>query len=249
MKKLLMIAFLVISNVVCTGQESVVLKYNYKKGDKYVMQMSFKQNMGIAGGMNLSMKANINVVESSKETFKLANKIKKVSADVSQGGKTMHYDSDMKDSELDDEGKKMKAQFASALKAISYTTFNNRGKILSVKVEPKIPGANQASNQSLMTYSVFPKEAVKVGSTWTNEQDIQGMKLTIIYTVTKITAKSVETSLSGNINVMGVAGKITGDASFSRKTGNTDSMKMDTSISMQGMTMSMGTSATIKKVN
>ena len=249
MKKLLMIAFLVISNVICLGQESVVLKYNYKKGDKYVMEMSLKQNMGIAGGMSLSMKANVNVVESSKETFKLANKIKKISADVAQGGKTVHYDSDMKDSELDAEGKKMKTQFASALKATSYTTFDNRGKILSVKVEPSVAGVNQAANQNLMTYSVFPKEAVKVGSTWTNEQDIQGMKLKIIYTVTKITSKSVETLLSGNVNVMGIAGKITGDASFNRKTGNTDAMTMNTSINMQGMTMSMGTSATIKKVN
>ena len=83
----------------------------------------------------------------------------------------------------------------------------------------------------------------------TKEQDIQVMKLKIIYTVTKIKSKSVETSLSGSINVMGIAGKITGDASFDRKTGNTDYMKMNTSISMQGMTMSMGTEATIKKVN
>lgn len=248
MKKLVMIAFLVVSNVICVAQESVVLKYNYKKGDKYVMEMSFKQSMGIAGGMSMNMKANVNVVESSKETFKLANKVKKISADVSQGGKTMKYDSDMKDSELDEEGKKMKAQFAQVLKATSYTTFNNQGKILNVKVEPNIAG-NQASSQNLMTYSIFPEEAIKVGSTWTNEQDIQGMKLKIIYTVTKITAKSVETSLSGSINVMGIAGKITGDASFDRKTGNTDYMKMNTSISMQGMTMSMGTEATIKKVN
>lgn len=249
MKKLVMIAFLVVSNVICVAQKSVVLKYNYNKGDKYVMEMSFKQSMGIAGGMSMNMKANVNVVESSKETFKLANKVKKISANVSQGVKTMKYDSDMKDSELDEEGKKMKAQFAEVLKATSYTTFNNQGKILNVKVEPNIAGVNQVSSQNLMTYSIFPEEAIKVGSTWTNEQDIQGMKLKIVYTVTKITSKSVETSLSGSINVMGIAGKISGDASFDRKTGNTDYMKMDTSISMQGMTMTMGTEATIKKVN
>jgi len=249
MKKLLMVAFLVISNVVCVAQESVVLKYNYKKGDKYVMEMSLKQNMGIAGGMSMNMKANVNVVESTKESFKLANKVKRIGADISQGGKTMRYDSNMKDSELDEEGKKMKAQFASLLKATSYTTFDNQGKILSVNVEPSIPGVDQTSNQNLMTYSIFPKEAVKVGSTWTNEQDVQGMKLKIVYKVTKITSTSVMTSLSGNVNLMGVSGKISGTATFDRKTGNTNHMKMDTSISMQGMAMSMGTEATIKKIN
>lgn len=247
MKKLLMIAFLIVGNVMCVAQESVVLKYNYKKGDKYIMELSFKQDMGIAGGTKMNLTSNLKVNESSKDKFTLVNKINRISADASQGGKSVRYDSDMKDSELDEEGKKLKAQFASALKATAYTTFNTRGKILKVTVEPNIPGASQA-NQSLMTYSVFPEEAVKVGSTWTNNQDIQGMKLKMIYTVKKITSKSVETSISGSINIMGISGNITGAATFDRKTGNTDYMKMDTSVSMQGMTMSMGTVATIKKV-
>lgn len=247
MKKLLIIALFIVGNVLCVAQESVVLKYNYKKGDKYVMEMSFKQNMGLAGQTSMMLTANMNVNESSKEQFKLANNIKRVVANMSQGGKSVNYDSNKKDSELDAEGKKLKTQFASVLKSTSYTTFDSRGKILKVTVEPSIPGAN--TNQGLMTYSVFPEEAVKVGSTWTNDQDIQGMKLKMVYTVSKITSKSVETTISGSINIMGISGKITGAATFDRKTGNTDYMKMDTSVSMQGMTMSMGTEATIKKVN
>lgn len=247
MKKLLMIAFLIIGNAVGLAQESVILKYNYKKGDKYTMQMTFQQNMGIAGETKMMLTADMNVNETSKESFILANKIKRVVADMTQGGKSVNYDSSKKESELDAEGKKLKTQFASVLKATSYTTFDKSGKILKVTVEPNILGAN--ANQSLMTYSVFPKEAVKVGSTWANDHDIQGMKLKMVYKVTKITSKSVEASISGNVNLMGISGKITGTVTFDRKTGNTDYMKMDTSVSMQGMTMSMGTIATIKKVN
>ncbi len=249
MKKLLMIAFLIVGNVVVVAQESVVLKYNYKKGDKYVVEMSVKQNMGMAGQTSMMLTANMNINESSKENFIMANKIKRIIADMSQGGKSVNYDSNKKDSELDAQGKQLKTQFASVLKTTSYTTFDKSGKILNVKIEPSIPGVNPSANQGLMTYSVFPKEAVKVGSTWTNDQDIQGMKLKMVYTVTKITSTSVETSISGDINVMGISGKLTGSATFDRKTGNTDYMKLDTSVSMQGMTMSMGTEATIKKVN
>ena len=211
------------------------------------MELSLKQEMGVAGGLDMKMKTDVKVAEVSKETFKLANKVKKISVNTLQAGKVMSYDSDMKDEELGEEGKKIKAQFAPLLKAVSYSTFDKRGKMLEVKVEPSIPGSQ--SNQSLMTYSVFPKEAVKVGSTWTNEQDIQGMKLKIVYTVKKITSTSVVTELSGGVNIMGMTGKITGSATFDRETGNTDEMKMNTSIEMQGMTMSMGTEATIKKVN
>jgi hypothetical protein len=247
MKKIILVAFLMISNVVCIAQESVVLKYNYKKGDKYVLNVSVKQEAGIAGGMNIDMKSNINIVDQTSESVKLANQIKRIKVNMLQGGKTMDFDSNMKDDELSAEGKKMKAQFAPLLKAVAYTTFDKTGKILAVTVEPSALKA-QAS-QSPMFYSVFPKGAVKVGSTWENNQSVQGMKIKIKYTVKKITSTSVITTISGSVNLMGVDGKVTGDATFDRATGNTDQMNLNTSVNIQGMEMTLGTKATIKKVN
>lgn len=249
MKKTILLALILVANASVFAQKEVVLKYNYKKGDTYAMELSFKQDMGVMGSTNMEMKAKVNVLERSKQAFKLSNKIGRIKANISQGGKMVNYDSNTKDSDLDEEGKKMKAQFASALKTTSYTTFDSNGKILDVTVEPSIPGVSQSSNQSLMIFSVFPKEAVKVGSSWTNEQDIQGMKLKMTYTVKQITNKSVITSISGNISIMGISGKITGNATFDRNTGNTDHMKMNTSVSMQGVSMKMGLTGTLKKIN
>ncbi len=231
-----------------TSQESVLLRYNYKKGDKYVMEMSLKQNMGFAGGMSMDMKSEMNIVSSDKEGFEMALKVKKMGMNVLQGGQEIKFSSDMKDEELDAEGKKLKAQIEPLLKATSYQTLSKMGKVLKLRMEPDVLGTNGA-NQNVMTYSVFPKEAVKVGSIWTNEQDVQGVKLKLIYTVKEITASSVVTDVTGSANVMGIEGKLTGNSIFDIKTGNTNSMKLDMSISMQGMSMTMGTEATIKKVN
>lgn len=246
MKKIV-IAVIMISVTATFAQKKAVLKYNYKKGDRYIMELSFTQDMGVMGGTSMSMKGDVAVVNRSKESFKMSNKITRLKADMSQGAKTVSYDSNKKDSELDEEAKKLKAQFASALKSTSIMTLDNTGKVTNVKVEPAIPGVNPNSNQSLMIFAIFPEEALEVGSTWTNEQNIQGMKLKLTYTVKKITGNNVITAISGNINVMGISGKITGNATFDRMSGNNDYLKLDASISMQGVTMIFGTVCTLKK--
>lgn len=239
------IAFFMVMSI--TAQKSVVLKYNYKKGEKYLLEMSLKQNMGIMGGMNMTMKANMGVVDVTKETFQMSTKLKKMTMNSMQGGQEMKFDSDMKAEELDEQGKQLKAQIAPLMKAITYSTFNHKGEMLSSKSDP--PGLVPASNQNYVNFSVFPTEAVSVGSTWTNEQDIQGVKLKILYTVKEITSSSVIADISGTAGLMGIEGKITGASTFNRVSGNTDATKINLSMNMQGVTITMVTEATIKKLN
>ncbi|MFY0603432.1 MAG: hypothetical protein JXQ93_05750 [Flavobacteriaceae bacterium] len=244
MKKLIVV-FLMASNIMCFAQESATLKYNHKKGDKYIMTLSLSQSMGIAGSSSLMMNTKVEVSKVTKDGFTLISKVKKISTESIQGGKKTKFDTNMKEETLDTDGKKLKSQLSPIVMSTSYITFNKQGKILNERIEPNLNG----SNKGMAIYCEFPKEALKVASSWTNEQEIQGIKLKIIYTVKRITSNTVETVIAGNVNFMGITGNLNGVAIFDKKNGNTDEMKINTSINMQGMEISMSLETTSKKTN
>ena len=245
-KKVAITLVLLVFTLSVTAQESVLLRYNYKKGDKYQMTMVMKQNMGVLGGMNISMKSDVNVLSSGDNKFELSTQAKRVQMDMAQGGQEVKFDSNAKEEDLDAEGKKMKAQFDEILKSTAYHTFSSQGELISMKVEPKIPN-NLANNKDVIGYTVFPKEAVKIGSTWTQNLSLEGMKLGLKFKVKDITKAHVIADVSGNIELMGIKASLTGSANFNKKSGNTDEMKLNSEIEMQGMKITMAAEVAITK--
>ena len=229
-----------------TAQESVLLRYNYKKGDKYQMTMVMKQNMGIMGGMNISMNSEVNVLSNGDNKFELSTQAKRVQMNMAQGGQEVNFDSEDKEEDLDAEGKKMKAQFDEVLKTTAYHTFSDQGKLISMKTVPEIPN-NIANNKDVIGYTIFPKEAVKVGSTWKQDLSLEGMKLGLTYKVKEITKTHVIADVSGNLELMGVKASLTGFSNFNRESGNTDEMNLNSSIEMQGMKITMTANVKIAK--
>ena len=136
-------------------------------------------------GNNVDMEMSVLSKEGNVYTSEM--KISKMTMDMMQGGMQMSYDSTKKDEELDEMGKMMKAQISPMLKVVITSKTNDLGKVLETKVEPNMPNVEQFSNQSV----AYPEKAVKVGDTWNEEKEAQGMKTAVEYKVTKITKTTV----------------------------------------------------------
>jgi len=133
-----------------------------------------------------------------------------------QGGNLMTFDSSKSDDELDATGKMMKSQMGPMLEAVIYSNVTTLGEASVVSIEPMIPGVEDIANQSSIV--VYPKEAVKVGSTWTMSKEEKGMKMDFLYTVQSISKENVLVDVSGEVSGMG-SGKITGNITINRASG------------------------------
>ena len=197
MKKVL-IALLVITTLSATAQESVLLRLNYTKGDSYLVSVDSKQSTGMQGGMNMKMTMGMIVTEVAAENIKTESQITAVVMDMMQGGMTMSYDSNS-DEELDQMGQMLKSQFAPMMEAITYATIDHQGNLIDTKQDPVVPGMEQMTNRAMNTIN-YPKEKVSVGSSWTSENENQGMKMTMNYTVSSIAGGVVTLDVSGDMS-------------------------------------------------
>ena len=140
--------------------------------------------MGAQGGMNMKMTMGMIVADVEEEIIKTESQITSIVMDMMQGGMTMNYDSNKSDEELDQMGQMLKSQFAPMMEAVIYNTLDLQGNMIDTKLDPAIPGMEQITNRSMNTIN-YPKEKVSVGSSWTSENENQGMKMTTKYTVSQ----------------------------------------------------------------
>jgi hypothetical protein len=231
MKKLL-ILFLVISANLIQAQDSVLLRLNYEKGANYGVSMEISQEMGAVMSMGMTIEMDIKILDVTKDTYDSEMSFTSMTMDMLQGGNIMSFDSSKSDEELDEAGKMMKAQMGPMLKAVVFAKGNNLGEVIEAKVEPNVLGMEDIANQS--SNVVYPKEAIKVGSTWSTTKNQKGMVLNFIYTVKSITKESINLDLSGNVSGM-ATGTISGSMVIERKSGiPLDSqINMDMSVSGQ----------------
>ena len=242
MKKLF-ILFLVVSSTISVAQESVVLRVKQKKGDKFLMKMN--QTMtSTAMMMTNNMVMTMEVLDSEKDIFTSEIKITKVAMDMMQGTMQMSYDSSKENDDLDEMGQMLKTQIDPLLKVVISTKTNKFGEVLEVVVEPAIQGTEQFKNQNNVS---FPKEPLKVGDTWTNDNEAQGMKTTIEYKVIKITKDSVSLTANGTISGAGT-GTLKGTFEIDRNTGLTLKSVIDSDINAQGQSMKVGAEITMEKI-
>jgi hypothetical protein len=244
MKKIF-IAFVVLTSISITAQESVLLRLNYAKGDSYLLSLESKQSLGVQGGTDMKMAMGMIVSEVSPEDIKLESQITSIVMDVMQGGMSMSYDSSKKAEELDNMGQMMKAQIDPMMKAVIYTTLDRMGNMIDMKVEPVVPGMDQFSGNSNSIN--YPKEEVSVGSSWTSENEQQGMKMTTTYKVLSIADGVVAIDVSGTVSGAGT-GSIKGKTMVDVNSGVPKSSSQEVTLSAQGTDIIITTKTSMKKI-
>ncbi|WP_299157199.1 hypothetical protein [uncultured Tenacibaculum sp.] len=245
MKKILIVLLLGIT-AVAMSQEKVLLRLNYKKGDIYKMSMKMNQDMGVAL-MDMAMDMSLKITDIKDGNYLTETKFTYMATKVLQGAEEkVNYNSNMKDDELNEEGKKFKTQMQPMLDAIIYSSVNKLGESKLLKIEPNVPGVDKLSNQSNKTV-VYPKEKVGVGSTWTNTQSNGGVDMELTYTVTEITKSKVITKVSGKMSVMPSA-KITGVTEINKNTGIPSKSIMNIEMDMMGKVIKNKAEVTMMKI-
>ncbi|MGB1391710.1 MAG: DUF6263 family protein [Flavobacteriaceae bacterium] len=245
MKKVL-IALLVITSITTTAQESVLLRLNYTKGDSFLVTTESNQNMGSQGGMNMKMTMGMIVDDVVEDNIKTESQITSIVMDMMQGGMTMSYDSNKNDEELDQMGQMLKSQFAPMMKSVIYNTLDSQGNVIDTKLDPAIPGMEQMTNRAMNTIN-YPKEKVSVGSSWTSENENQGMKMTTKYTVSSIADGFVTLDLSGDMSGVGT-GTIKGKSTVEISSGMSINSEIEITIATQGMNITGTTKTTVSKM-
>ncbi len=245
MKKVL-IALLVITSITTTAQESVLLRLNYTKGDSFLVTTESNQNMGSQGGMNMKMTMGMIVTDVIEDNIKTESQITSIVMDMMQGGMTMSYDSNKNDEELDQMGQMLKSQFAPMMEAVIYNTLDSQGNVIDTKLDPAIPGMEQMTNRSMNAIN-YPKEKVSVGSSWTSENENQGMKMTTKYTVSSIADGFITLDVSGDMSGVGT-GTIKGKSTVEISSGMSNNSEIEITIATQGMNITGTTKTTISKM-
>ena len=224
------------------AQEAVLLRLNYEKGVTYDISMKSSQEMGTVMSMGMTLDMSVKILEVKDGIYESEMKFSKISMDMLQGGNIMSYDSSKSDAELDDTGKMMKAQMEPMLEAVIFAKGNDLGEVLETKVEPNIPGVSEMGKQT--STIIYPKGAVKIGTTWTSSKNEKGMVMDFVYKVKSILKDKVELDLSGKVSGM-ASGDITGHIDIDRKTGIPTNTLIDLTLSaseqklLSKMTMTM----------
>lgn len=242
MKKILVLLFLAVS-ATHIAQESVVLRVNYEKGGKYITNITQSiTSEAMMMGMNIDMATEVK--DAKDAVYTTESKITKIAMDMMQGGMNMSYDSSKKDEELDEMGLMMKSQMSPILNVMIFSKTNNLGEVLEMKMEPSVPSAGQFQN--LSSSVVYPEKAVKVGDTWSDEKENQGVKTTTEYKVTSITKTKVLLDCTGTLSGAG-KGTLKGNLEIDRKSGLPIQSNIKIDMTASGQNMKISVNVAMKK--
>ncbi len=221
------------------GQEKVLLRLNYEKGDSYTMDIKTTQVMGM-GVMtnNMDMQMTYNITNVSEDSYESAGKYTKIVMNMSQGGMNVSYDSTKKEEELDETGKMMRAQMQPMLAATITLKGDKKGTILEAKAEPNFQGAEKIAEQSSSV--TYPEKAVAVGDTWEMKKNQQGMSFEFIYKVNSITSSNVLVDVTGKVTGIG-EGDITGSINIDKKSGVLQTSEINVLMKVQGQDLTTKT--------
>ncbi|WP_194850184.1 DUF6263 family protein [Nonlabens antarcticus] len=243
MKNLLLL-FILATTLQAYGQESALLRTTLNEGDIYEIQMVQKQSTGIQGGTEMIMMMDMTVSDVSDELIKTESKISSMGMEVNQGGITMSYDSSKTDDELDATGKMLKSQLSPMMDAVIYNTIDIYGNTVNTTVEPAIPGTEQlTAGQASINY---PKEEVSVGSSWTSDNEKQGMNVKTTYTVTKIADGVVYVDIKGDVSGMG-SGSMKGTTEIEISSGLAKNTETEISVTAQGIEVTVASKIQMTK--
>ncbi len=234
MKKIVF-AIVCLLTVSAFAQETL-LRYNPTEGDEFKVTMKMTQEMGAFMAQTVKSTASLKVVSVTDSSIVNNMKIDRMSMNMIQGENVINYDSSKSEAELDDTGKMMKAQIDPVLSTVITTTQTKLGEVTNFTMEPNVMQAAQIANQN--SVAVYPKEAVKVGSTWTEVKEDNGMKISTTYKVEAIESNVVNLLLTGEISGM-ATGDLSGNISLNKNTGMPVTSKMNMKMTIQGMVSNM----------
>jgi hypothetical protein len=113
MKRIIFLGLLMVS--LCLSAQSTKLEYNFKKGDKYLIDMQMKQDMAPIMTMDIGIRMTMKATAVKSNGYDTEYEIAGMKMDMEAQGESIKFDSNKKDSELTEQEKKMKAEMAPAL--------------------------------------------------------------------------------------------------------------------------------------
>lgn len=241
------IVFLLVTafTLTLTSQESVLLRYNFKKGDVYEVKLKMNQEVGTFMAQTTNLVMTQTTTSVSNNIFTNEGKIEKMTMDMLQGGNTLFYDSTQKEEELDTTGKMMKQQMDPILSSVLTTKSDNLGNVLGITVAPNNPKTAQMTKQNSSV--VYPERAVKVGSEWSSTNEDAGLTVKMTYKVVSISDDKVELSLIGEVSGM-ATGTAKGNLTLDRASGMPSVSKVEMKMDAQGQKMNILTETTYTKL-
>ncbi len=271
----LLIALLFILPVVpqqANAQKKVWLKYNLKKGEKYISHMTANQDIDMqAQGQTISINqvitSNISTVVSdvTPKEIKTENTLDKMTMKQNMFGQELKYDSSDSSTFASGRGKLIGDALNKLLNKPYGITMDHLGNISAYDLSALLKDNGKISGniKSGTNYVIFPDHKVKVGDSW--EADIKpmktdNMKIHMKYTLKKLSGKKATIGLNGTITVNKIAGQNsdmsgtqTGEVIVNRKTGWMTSNHMTQDIKMKvernGMEIPTNISSTITFVS
>ena len=236
--------------------KEVLLRFQPKNGDNYVMNMDMTMNMEGPQSMTMlmTMVNGIKVNNLDKEgSFDLDNVISKMTMSMKNPMMNIEYDSDNPDME-DVTSKTMHETMSKMLNVKLTSKMDNKGKVLETpdydKIfgnEPELKGQLDQMNNSLQnSFIAYPEKIVKVGDSWNSEINVGGqmpMNQTFIYTIKEITSTTVNIGITGTValdsDMADGSGTSAGMMIVDRMTGFIRTSNVKQTINMEVMGMSM----------
>ena len=208
------------------------------------MEMMMNQDSPMMA-MNMKMTAKQNLIAVKDGNYLTEMKFSKIAMDMMQAGMQMSASTEDKDEDLDEIGKQVKAQLTQMLGVTIAAETNNKGKIINTKVEPSIPGTEQIANQTGSV--IYPDKAIRVGDTWTDEKNEQGVITNTTYKVVSIGKDKVLLDVSGNVS--GTAtGTVSGNIEIDKKSGVPTLSKTIVKMETNGQKVSVGVTIKMNKL-
>lgn len=236
-----------------TGNDSVILRLNVKKGQSFTMNGKINQLMTInAQGMNMSvpqtieMRQSVNIEDVDNDQITTSSSIDAFKLTMTQMGMKLTYDS-----EHPENNSPMLASATGEIDKIigkKFTTsYSNRGELLQSEE------INASINYQTGIIIQLPEEAIQVGSQWTQDTTMNvnniDVKTVNTYTVSEISKKNITLSMTSkgviDSETMAMDMNMSGEGTviISRTTGLVTKTTSKTNCSMtieeQGMKMPM----------
>ena len=284
MKKISFLTIFLAVALVCGAQKPVELRLNLQKGKTFTQNMDIKMNIKIEMmGMKIDTdvpfftKISYKVLDIQNNNFVLECTYQEMKMSMDILGQKISFDSSDKKQDFDDNpiasffssfiGKSFKMTLDKYQNIVSiegldeiFASMVENGKHLDGQKEQmknmikEILGEEKIKENFSSSNIIFPKEPVKVGSTWEtdNVKSLQGINMQVKnqFKIEKITAKKIEISsvseysmnLSVNENGQDVSvimkdAKATGNYVINPKTGWTISSKTNADMAMVASTM------------
>ena len=216
---------------------------NLKKGQKYVVENKITttsstemQGQSIEANADVTSTYNIEVKEVMTDKYNLTNTITGIKMNVTNMGQEMSFDSDKKEDADGPIGSGLKEYINQPKEVVLEKT----GKVVNQKKEDSSNEENMMIKQlgdfeatgygANMAFESLPKN-IKVGSTWDNKTDENGISKSTNYKVTALDGNIATIALSGTVSsdtkmenqgmeiTTKTTGKFTGEEKVDIKTG------------------------------